>query len=113
VTVLKRKFVRIKPIWIIIALLLLAAVGWAIENGLDSQINATAADAGKSVADSAFSALDLITVPQPEAAKKAPPVDWAKEKSLKKQLENIKGSYTSLVSRAKTKFLPQVKSQPA
>ena len=86
---------RIRPLWIILALLLMAAIAIAAAE-LSGQANKSAADAGSSSADLEMASLETIKPP-----KQGPPVDWAAERRIRQQLESQDKAYTPLVDRAK------------
>ena len=86
---------RIRPLWIILALLALTAVGWAISE-LSGQANKSAADAGASSADMEMASLETI-----KPSQKSPPCDWALEKRLRLQLEKQDKAYKPLVEKAR------------
>jgi hypothetical protein len=88
-------FKRVRPLWVILALLLLAAIAIAASE-LSGQANKSAADAGASSADMEMASLETIKPP-----KQGPPVDWAAERRIRKQLESQDKAYVPLVDKAK------------
>ena len=87
---------RIRPLWVLWALLALTAVGWAVSE-LSGQANKTAADAGASSADMEMASLDSI-----KPSQKSPLCDWALEKQLRNKLNKLDGQYKTLVSKAQS-----------
>jgi hypothetical protein len=86
---------RVRPLWILLALLLLAAIAIAAAD-LSGQANKSAADAGSSSADLEMASLETIKPP-----KQGPPVDWAAERRIRRQLASQDKAYVPLVDRAK------------
>jgi hypothetical protein len=86
---------RVRPLWIILALLLMAAIAIAALD-VSGQANKTAADAGSSSADLEMASLETIKPP-----KQGPPVDWAAERRIRQQLAYQDKAYAPLVDRAK------------
>lgn len=81
---------------LVLMLCILAACGITIAvSDLAGQANAKCADAGINGADMEMSSLDVIM--QSESN----PVDWQKERSLRKAIDKIDNQYTELAAQAK------------
>ena len=91
-----KRFKNIRPIWIVIALLLLVSIGWAVAN-LSGQANKSAADAGESSQDMEMASIDMI-----KPSQKSPPCNWALEKKLRNELASIDKAYSTIVAKAKS-----------
>ncbi|MDR1872461.1 MAG: hypothetical protein LBS60_11185 [Deltaproteobacteria bacterium] len=90
----------VKSFWVIGLLLLLASVGWALD-GLEAQTNKSAANAGGIGEENVSLSIDSIKEPKATASKPAPPVDWAQERAVKKQLASQEKTIGGLVAQAK------------
>ena len=97
---------RIRPLWIVLFLLALAAIVWATNNE-SGQANALAANAGESSKNAEMASLDTI-----KPSKKAPNVDWKKEQQIRKDLEAQDKAYTPLVEKAKGEAAAGAVSEP-
>ncbi|MDR1084623.1 MAG: hypothetical protein LBP22_07105 [Deltaproteobacteria bacterium] len=88
-------------LWVIVVLMVLAAVGWALD-GLEAQSNKVASDAGGVSADMSMASLDTIKAPKRTASKPAPNVNWARERQVKNSLTSQERSLTQLINRGKS-----------
>ena len=99
---MEQVLIRHKKLLIVLGLLLLAAaLVWAAAE-LSGQANALAQDAGGNSAD--MEMVTLNTIKQPKKTKnspKPPNCDWAKERSIKGQLDANDAQYKQLRARAK------------
>jgi hypothetical protein len=95
------KFVKknFKPLWIIGILLLLGAIGWALDP-LEAQSNKSAANAGSMSSDMSMASMDSIKKPQATAKKPAPNVNWGQESSVKASLTQQEKAIADLTKRA-------------
>lgn len=87
-----------KPVWVVVILLLLGAIGWALD-ALEAQSNKSAANAGNLSSNLSMASMDSIKKPQATASKPAPNVDWGQEASVKKQLTDQEKALQGLVDR--------------
>ncbi|MDR1111609.1 MAG: hypothetical protein LBP92_13190 [Deltaproteobacteria bacterium] len=91
-------FKSVRPIWVIGILLLLGAIGWALD-GLEAQANKSAANAGNLSAGMALTSMDTIKPPKATASKPAPNVDWAQERAVKSRLDAQEKSLNALIAQ--------------
>jgi hypothetical protein len=102
---MERVLAKHKKLLLVVGLLLLAAaLVWAAAE-LSGQANSLAQDSGSSSADMEMVTLDTIKKPQKtKSSPQPPPCDWAKERSIKKQIDANNAKYKSLRARAKSEL---------